>query len=245
MQIAANLIASDDASQDFVCWTRMQSEAGQTLDDILARKEIERRAGNGVFFWGVGNAPAVVTSVYARLQVPVKVVFSKMKSRPRPIDAQAQSLLVWRSYLDMFGLERDLPSHALVTSRGETGGGTKKRHYALMCATKTPLQMEHGIRFDPSAYRNVGGNCGPVGASQVTALLRRTSPPTQGDYEANLTATLFGSYWVRLTNPIVLDAAAVEECTPVRSTSEWCRLVNDLRGRTRNTATFSVQPSLF
>ena len=41
-----------------ICWTRMQSEAGEGLPKILRRKDLERRAGAGLFFWGVGNAPA-------------------------------------------------------------------------------------------------------------------------------------------------------------------------------------------
>jgi hypothetical protein len=40
---------SDDV--DIICWTRMQSEAGQGLNEIVARKEVERFSGNS-FFWG-------------------------------------------------------------------------------------------------------------------------------------------------------------------------------------------------
>ena len=37
---------------------RMQAEAGQRLETIIARKEIERQAGEGLFLWGVGSAPS-------------------------------------------------------------------------------------------------------------------------------------------------------------------------------------------
>ncbi|WP_192183018.1 hypothetical protein [Mesorhizobium amorphae] len=232
MSLAAKHHSALDDMQDLICWTRMQSEAGQGLADIVARKEMERRAGNGVFLWGVGNAPAVSTSAYARLRVPVKVVFSIMKGRPRVADVAPRSLLVWRRYLDMYGVERELPPQALVTSRGVTEGGEKKRHYALMCRRATPLRIEQGVGFDPTAYRNVGANGGPVGASQVTALLQRVAPATSGDYEANLTAELICSYWVRLTDPFVLRAgeiARVEQSARVATTNEWIRMVADLR----------------
>lgn len=42
--------------EEFVCWSKVQAESGQTLNAIVARKEKERLAGAGVFFWGVGNA---------------------------------------------------------------------------------------------------------------------------------------------------------------------------------------------
>jgi len=223
-----------DHEPELVCWTRMQSEAGQGLEGIVARKELERRAGDGVFFWGVGNAAAVATSIYARLGVSVPVIFSVMKGRPKAVDASPRSLLVWRRYVDMYGAERELPAQALITSRGETDAGDKKRHYALMCRSLAPLKLGKGVRFDPAAFRNVGGNGGPIGASQVTALIQRVQPDGVGDYEANISAELTGSYWVRLTDPVMLDVSSVECVEHVvegASPREWIRLVADLRER--------------
>lgn len=220
--------------EELVCWTRMQSEAGQGIESIVARKELERRAGKGIFFWGVGNAPAVATPTYARLQVPVRVVFSLMKGRPRSIDARPRSLAVWRRYLDMFGVERDLPEHVLITSRGETAAGEKTRHYALICKSDSPLHIERGIGFAPSAYRNVGSNAGAVGPSQVTALLQRVAPMAGMEYEVNMTAELVGSYWVRLTDPASLDIdqiARIDKVNPSDTVSDWLWLVRDLRNR--------------
>lgn len=250
MSIAAKHHSTLPERQELVCWTRMQSEAGQRLEDIVLRKELERRAGSGVFFWGVGNAPAVATSTYARLRVPVKVVFSIMKGRPRVVDASPRSIMVWRRYIDMAGVERELPSQALITSRAETGAGQKRRHYALMCYSARPLRIERGVGFDPAAYRNVGSNGGPVGASQVTALLQRVASAAPGDYEENLTAELVGSYWVRLTDPVVLDAkeaSRVDQAAAASSTQEWLRLVSKLRATHRKTETKpeTIQPSFF
>jgi hypothetical protein len=193
-------------AEEYVCWTRMQAEAGQSLDTILARKEIERQAGDGVFLWGVGNAPATIASLMARASMPVRAIFSIMKSRPKKIDAAPARVVIWRRYIDAHGIERPIPGHALVTSRGDSPSGAKRYHYALMCRSDEPLVLRRGDRFDPNAFRNAGGKGAPVGSSQVTALLRRVQP-TDGpsDYEANLSAWLTGGYWVRLIDPVELD----------------------------------------
>lgn len=78
--------ARHSVGDEYICWARMQAEAGQGLDEIVARKERERRAGGGTFFWGVGNAPAAIVNVLARAAMPVRAIFSVMKSRPKAVD---------------------------------------------------------------------------------------------------------------------------------------------------------------
>lgn len=110
-------LSAQNGPEEYVCWSRMQAEAGQGLAAIVARKEREREAGDGLFFWGVGNAPAVMTNALARLNHPVRVVFSIMKGKPKAEDLRPRQTLVWRKYLDTDGVERDLPPNALITSR--------------------------------------------------------------------------------------------------------------------------------
>lgn len=202
------------ASDEYVCWSRMQAEGGQALDAIVRRKEMERRAGRGFFCWGVGNAPATMMSDLARLGHPVTAIFSIMKSRPKAIDVRPARVFVWRRYVDANGAVRPLPRHALVTSRADSAGGPKDRHFALMCCSDSS-SIQRGVPFDPSAYRNAGGNGAPVGASQVTALLKRTSNVGgKTAYEVNICARLAESYWVKLTDPI--------ECTvDMREADSW------------------------
>ena len=57
MDVSLPIRNSHDRLTDMVCWTRMQAESGQNIEVIIARKELERRTGGGLFFWGVGNAP--------------------------------------------------------------------------------------------------------------------------------------------------------------------------------------------
>ena len=152
----------------YVCWSRMQTEAGQRLESIVDRKELERRAGKGVFLWGVGNAPPLIAGTLARAGLPIRVIFSIMKSRPKLVDVRPSKVVVWRRYIDASGVERDLPPHTLVTSRAETDTGPKRAHYALMCYSQDPLELRvGGATFDSTAFRNAGGTGAPVGNSQV------------------------------------------------------------------------------
>jgi len=217
---------------EYVCWSRMQAEAGQQLDAIIARKELERRAGDGCFFWGVGNPPAVIARTLARAGVPVRVVFSIMKSKPKFTDVTPSRTVAWRRYVDAEGAERPLPPYALVTSRGDSASGAKRTHYALMCRSAEPLTIRRGAPFDPGAFRNAGGTGAPVGASQVTALLRRVAMDSAApSYEANITAWLAASYWVRLTDPIELAPNRLEllASAPEWGVHQWCELVERIR----------------
>ena len=98
---------------DVVCWSRMQAEAGQTIESILARKEVERLAGNGHFLWGVGNAPAVAIRALVRFGRRIPVVFSTMKTRAKAVDTSPARILIWRKYIDTYVVEKPLPGQCV------------------------------------------------------------------------------------------------------------------------------------
>ncbi|MFB6460850.1 hypothetical protein [Bradyrhizobium tunisiense] len=242
----SSLASPADDGDELVCWSRMQSEAGQSLAQIIERKEHERLAGKGLFFWGVGNAPSASINSLARMLTPVSVIFSIMKGKPKQIDASPSRTLVWRRYIDLFGIERDLPEHVLVTSRGATKSASKKRHYALMCHREMPLEIQRGCSFDASAYRNVSSAGGPVGSSQVTALLRRVSAQSSSsDYEINLTAQLTGSYWVRLSCPTLLTDDKLRLLAGEKPAENWSSLVAKLRSGSDHDPSDSIQQRFF
>lgn len=195
----------------FVCWSRMQAEAGQELDAIIARKELERVANGGIFLWGVGNAPGGEPARLARESVPVDLVLSMMKSKPKPVDRNPSAILVWTRYLDERGIERELPAGSLVTSRAPEAGSRSRGHYALMARSERPLSLGDLGPFNPAAYRNVGGRGAEVGSSQVTALLRLAAPDAvdTAGYRAAVKATLVGGYWVRLLDPVRVAGRAL------------------------------------
>lgn len=228
---------------DRVCWTRMQSEAGEGLACILRRKDLERRAGNGLFFWGVGNAPSRAIPALAKSAAAIDVIFSVMKSRPKPTDVAPAAVVAWRSYVDADGAVRPIPLNVLVTSRA-----TKRTcHYALMCRSDQPLGVDDEGPFDPAAFRNYGAGRG-VGASQVTALLERCAPDGRSDYRVAMRAELTGALWVKLIDPVVLgpDARQALDIDP-GDEEEWLRNVRFVRasGRSASTVTHGQQPSLF
>jgi hypothetical protein len=225
--------------QEYVCWSRMQAEAGQELPAIIRRKEMERRAGSGQFLWGVGNAPAVVIGALSRMKHPIEIIFSTMKTRPKPADSAPSRTLVWRRYVGHDGGLRPLPPNALITSRADSTLGPKTKHFALMCYSQHPLILQRGEPFDPHAFRNASEAGASVGASQVTALLRRVScGRNETDYEVNLRAAMVGDYWVKLADPVEwtsdfrdLDALSV---TP----NDWLTFV----GRARRSGESKSKP---
>lgn len=218
---------------DVVCWSRMQAEAGQGLEAILRRKEIERLAGNGIFCWGVGNAPSRSIGPLASCAMNVDVVFSVMKSRPKAIDVSPKDVVVWTSFFDHQGREYPLPDNCLVTSRAETASGRKSVHYALMCRSDEAITLGDYGTFDPSAYRNASETAGPVGASQVTALLRRVArEQDESGYRINVKAKLVHGYWVRLGGALPLN---------MKKRSLFDRLLGEVRTLTSSTWTEFVK----
>ncbi len=249
-QYSEKLMHDEATLYDFVCWSRMQSEAGQELSAILQRKENERVAGNGEFFWGVGNAPSRLISALSRLKRDIPMYFSIMKSKPKLVDSAPSSVVIWRRFIDLNGEEKPLPPSALVTSRGNSGSGSQKtKHFALICRSDRRLELEYGRPFNHHMYRNAGLNGGLIGASQVTALLTRDMSVTNttAQYEINLEAMLTGSYWVRLTDPSPLSESqiALYNCAGKISASDWNEFVSDLRQRTYSRTDSRGQLGLF
>jgi hypothetical protein len=221
---------------EIICWTRMQAEAGQDLHRIIARKEKERVAGGGLFFWGVGNAPSRFTAEIARSEASVDVVFSTMKTRPKTQDAFAKQLIAWGSYIDHSGVERLIPPHVLVTSRASGPSGVKKVHYALMCHSVERLSLTEDEPFDHNSFVNLGGTGLPIGNSQVTVLAKRAAlDRSPAAYQVNLRARLVGSYWVKLTSPTILPAKKnqlIDRLSESETfdTQEWLTQIREIRG---------------
>jgi hypothetical protein len=224
-----------------VCWTRMQTEAGQELGRIVRRKELERRAGNGLFFWGVGNPPSRAIPRLARAAAAIDVLFSVMKSRPKAEDVSPALVVAWRGYVDPDGVVRPVPENVLVTSRAARRGC----HYALMCRSDAPLVVADGGPFDPAAFRNIGAG-GAVGASQVTALLERHAPDGPSEYRVAMRARLTGGLWVKLVDPVALtnEARAVLDAE-FSDELAWLDAVRFVRRRDMPMSPAAAQPALF
>lgn len=216
----------------YLCWSRIQAEAGQSIEQIIERKERERIAGDGIFYWGVGNPPAMAIRDLASVGSEVSVVFSLMKTRPRESDLFPDRVAIWRRYVDTHGMARMLPEHVLVTSKMRASAAPRNVHYALVCRSDAPLRLQRGVLFNHHAYRNVSVRRARVAPSQVTALLEPTGASARhGSYEENMRARLVGGYWVRLTDAIVRSPSTLDKLSGCADLppDEWETLVCALR----------------
>jgi hypothetical protein len=194
---------------DHFCWSRFGTEAGESIEQILGRKEAERIETGGIFYWGIGSSvgPGLVELI--RRQPDPEVLFSPIKSRPRLEDASPRLVVRWRSGKALDGAQVELPEAVCVTSRAakldETG-----LHYALVCASAEPLRFCDQGRLRFSELRNLR-NSSRLGASQVTAIVSRVAHGQLGqeaEYVVALRARLVAPYFVRLSDP---EPIAVEQ----------------------------------
>jgi hypothetical protein len=218
------------------CWTRMQAEAGQPLNAIIKRKELERSIGNGVFYWGVGNALGGSLRALINCAPQPEVFFSVMRSKPKRVDSSPGTVLLWTHFVDQNGGLQPLPQHTIVLSRGDTASGKEKRCYALVCHSDIALCLSSIAHFNLSHFRNLGEVGGKVGFSQVTVNIKHLSKESHGPmYEINLRSWLKPPYFVRLASPKRLltedrdaIAATVGSCP---SSTKWQEFTEYIRTR--------------
>ncbi len=232
-------------------WSKMQAEAGQSLSDIVRRKEIERKAGGGQFFWGIGSSLGESLSRLVRQTSP-RVLFSIMRTPPKRVDVSPEGIMLWTRYIDSSGRSTELPPHALITSRATTGTGDKRRHYALVCYSDVPLRLQRLGTLNASHLWNLGSAITRVGSSQVTAVVEHgalyadESPETGPLYEVNMTARLSLPYFVRLTHPLIVPpharAQLAEALSFEASAEQWLAFSRHLRSLAEHS---SQEPDLF
>jgi hypothetical protein len=185
---------------DAFCWSRFGTEAGEPIEEILARKELERVSNDGVFLWGIGNSVAPGLTELLRLLPQPEVLFSPIRARPRPIDVSPAATFVWTAGEGLDGRRYEVPESIRVTSGSSYPDVTPRCHYALVCTSDEPLSISNSGSVIFQELRNlVSGRC--LGASQVTAVVKRAEKPsvTDGtDYVVALRATLVPPYFVRL-----------------------------------------------
>lgn len=194
------------------CWTRFGTEAGQLIEQIFERKEQERIANQGLFFWGIGNAlgPSI-TELLQHTRNP-EVLFSPIKSTPRLVDSSPTTVVAWNSAETIAGEPFELPRSSLVTSRFGTKSGREAR-YALVCFSARSLHSQRcDEKIAPEDLRNlITGR--PIGASQVTAVVQKTNVMTSRvpKYNVCVRASLVHPYFVRLRDPYPLEKSEEDQ----------------------------------
>jgi hypothetical protein len=191
---------------DCFCWTRFGTEAGQGIDQILKRKEEERAANGGVFFWGIGNAlgPSM-RQLLLRTSEP-DVIFSPMKSAPRQEDVSPPQVVAWTTAETLSGDSYSLPPSSMVTS-GYNPAAQKQTHYALVCFSPKPLVhslVHEKVRF--GTIRNLATGR-PVAPSQTTAVVERNGAgaPDESAYDVAIRAKLVSPFFLILRDPVPLS----------------------------------------
>jgi hypothetical protein len=183
------------------CWTRFGTEAGETIDQIIRRKEIERLRNGGVFLWGIGNALGPSMRELLRREATPQVLFSPMLSAPKVADVAPARTVRWTAGRDLDGAPVVLPPCSTVTSRASTGD-RESRHYALVCQSATSLRIDdHAGMISISALRNLLTE-NKVGSSQVTAVVTHSPGATGGGavYAVAMRVRLVAPFFVVLTD---------------------------------------------
>lgn len=185
------------------CWTRFGIESGETIEEILIRKERERALNKGLFLWGIGNAIGPGLRELLKFDKAPALIFSPIRSKARIADIVPSGVVHWKSALTMSGDRYELPEASTVTSRSKSG--TKRaRHYALVCSSDEELKLDPlGEVFAVTSLRNIASNK-PIGASQVTAVVRRfeSARPLRGtSYQAMMRVRLAFPYFIELADP--------------------------------------------
>ena len=210
--------------QAAVCLTKFGPESGETAEEIVARKDLERQSGVGAhkneFWWGVGEKGTAQSVQTLITQHGGSIVlFSAMKDQNPPNKGSATDVLVWRKYRMLGGeILQDIPKHVFVTTAAMTKRGTiRTKDFALVCKSNAPLRIAGRVfRFSNAHYKNLGKD-GKIGKSATgkrttAALIRWTSPPITGaecDSLIDFSADLCTPYCVELLDPTRISPADV------------------------------------
>ena len=236
------------------CWTRMGAEAGQTLDSIIYRKELERASDNGIFIWGIGNSLGDrIWKFVDNIKRP-KVLFSEIKSKAKVIDANPDKIYQWTYYRDRYGNCKKLPRHSLVLSRAYSKSAIKSKHYALVCFKNKKITGEKWQKINFANLKNIYSEKKKLGYSQVTAIVEPNGNELKNslNYDVVFSAELKEPYFITLLNPLevpkeeikILDALLESKGL---SQSDWKNWLLEFRKRESTTTfalPFSCQKSL-
>ncbi|WP_258725771.1 hypothetical protein [Cellulomonas sp. NS3] len=209
------MAVEDIAPPSCFCWTKFGTEAGDTIDVIRARKESERQAGGGLFYWGIGNSIAPSIQALVETASNPEVLFTPMLSKPAVGDVAPERVVSWRSGLGIDGRPYSLRS-GVVTSKA-SAASSPKRHYALVCYSVDPLDVDgFPVNFAAESVVNLRSGA-PVGSSQVTSVVRYVddAPAARRRYTVAFRATLVAPYFVTL-----LDAGTAVQGTKVSADYE-------------------------
>jgi hypothetical protein len=201
------------------CWTRFGTESGMSVEQIVRRKEMERRV-SGLFVWGIGNALGAAIDELRAGDADASAFFSPMAGRAAAHDSAPDAVVAWRSYRDATGLTKALPPGILVVSRASSATGGTKRYYGLFCSTTSPLALQPQSAIEIGMLRNLTGTKW-VGDQQTTAVVVvDPSGRPRRRYPVSLIARLVEPYYAEMLEPVPLSDEQVARTHEVAASGD-------------------------
>ena len=204
-------------------WSLMGEDAAEPLSHIITRKEAERKAGGGEFWWSIGSTIAKeLEEVAISNGGSLPVFFSALGLQGG--GGSKQQICVWNGWRSRDGKRRDhIPGHVLITSDYKP----ERPHYALVCHSASQVALGNHGYFDPVTCPTLSGKTRD--RRQRTALLTGNAIQPHGPYPIAMRADLVSPWYVRLSDYSVLDAAELARIRQYKAGDDWPRLVNTLR----------------
>ena len=216
-------------------WTDILFDAGESPEHIILRKEGERIAGSGEFWWGVDAPLGITVEVWAeRNGGTMPVLFSKSRTTEERHSSQIRIWDTWRSLLHPQKHGR-IPDHVVITTGHDPG--KRQSRYALTCLSDDKLN-NGTIGFCDLAQ------CWSLKGSQRVPhlrkahvlrkdepLLSRKGPSSQSVYSIAFKATLVGHCFVLLENFRVLTKVELNSLREFQAGDDWSSLAKTLRSR--------------
>lgn len=189
-------------------WTRMNTDAGEPLENIVRRKNLEREAGKGgfadTFWWGVGERKGPAVSIHLADCEP-EVLFSRALGDAVPRDTDPEERFfytTWRAYdrrkRDYGGKPLPVPENVIVQS------GKRRDYFALVCRSQRSLELSGSAQLYRGEMRNLN-NDGTEGktlerSQQTTCVVKYSqgAGATGRPYRVNLRADLVFPRFVKL-----------------------------------------------
>jgi len=195
-------------------WALMNDNSGEPLENIIRRKNLERKSGTGefqhIFWWGVGNDDGKAVSLNFDDHIP-EVLFSQALEKTQD-DTSSDNPFVWTTYRifdpeigDYGGTSCRVPKHIIVHSESDA------RYFAFVCRSRRSLEPTEANLLYRKEMRNLDKNGYPgktLEKSQQPAGVVKYSQArrnSKGAYPVDLRANLAHPCFVKLDDPMRLS----------------------------------------
>jgi hypothetical protein len=238
MTLTAAALQTVPSMAPFVC-SVIGGDAGEPLSHIAVRKEAERLAGSGEFWWGLSAPLGADVEAQARQNGgALPALFSKSTAVPGPVS----QVRIWEEWESVFDPSQSgpIPGHVIVTSGYNPNGKKAKRrsepaHYALVCRLSIKLSLGHLGFCDLQQCRTTKNQktikyiVGARLLEKPLPLMSARGSRSQIVRSVAFQANLVGHCYVKLRNPRVLTQAQYTALLNYQPGDDWPALVKQLR----------------